>query len=157
MIEFARRMLPYDRWANARVLAALEGWPEAKGRALERFAHILFAQEVWLLRINGQDTSSHTTPWPAYSVQDCRNKFTVLGRAWEAYLAAVTPSESERVFDYKTTQGKPSKARVGDVLVHVFNHGTYHRGQIATALKEAGIDPPVTDYIAYAMEIEKKR
>ena len=155
MIEHAKNMLAYDRWANARVLAVLEAMARPEGRPLERFAHILFAEEIWLLRITGQDTSSHTTPWPSYSVKDCRNKYTVIGTAWSAYLEAANQAELERIFVYKNTLGKEGKAKVGDVLIHVFNHSTYHRGQIATAIKQAGGEVPSTDYIAYAMEKPK--
>ena len=145
-------MLAYDLWAHERVLKSLEALAHPEGRPLERLAHILFAEEIWLLRITGQDSTHHKTPWPAYSLKDCRNKVFALGNAWQAYLAAASPAELDRTFAYKNTQGKEGKARVGDVLIHVFNHSTYHRGQIATAIKQAGGGVPSTDYIAYAME-----
>jgi uncharacterized damage-inducible protein DinB len=56
---------------------------------------------------------------------------------------------------YKDLKGKAHKTPVGDILVHVMNHGTYHRGQIATCLRERGVDPARTDYIVYSREKRK--
>ena len=45
------------------------------------------------------------------------------------------------------SKGQSWTSRVEDVLTHVLLHGAYHRGQIASALREAGLTPPYTDYI----------
>ncbi|WP_414711827.1 DinB family protein [Sphingobacterium sp. UBA1498] len=39
--------------------------------------------------------------------------------------------------------------KVNDILLHVFNHGTYHRAQIASEMRRNGVEPINTDYITF--------
>jgi uncharacterized damage-inducible protein DinB len=55
----------------------------------------------------------------------------------------------DTLVEYTNTKGEKFANTRQDILLHVVNHSTYHRGQIASALKHAGIDPPTTDYIFY--------
>lgn len=48
---------------------------------------------------------------------------------------------------YRTSQGVQYENRIDEILFHLFNHSTYHRGQVVTLLKKEGFTPPVTDYI----------
>lgn len=50
---------------------------------------------------------------------------------------------------YFNSKGQQFSNTVGDILFHVVNHSTYHRGQIITAIKQSGTNVPVTDYIFY--------
>ncbi|UPT65543.1 MAG: hypothetical protein M0D57_13455 [Sphingobacteriales bacterium JAD_PAG50586_3] len=54
------------------------------------------------------------------------------------------------VLEYKNSRGDAWNSTYEDILTHIANHGTYHRGQIASRLKEIGVQPPTTDYIAYS-------
>ena len=49
---------------------------------------------------------------------------------------------------YKNSKGQEFNKNMGDLLLHVFNHQTHHRGQISTLLYQAGIDAGVTDLVA---------
>ena len=62
----------------------------------------------------------------------------------------LTESELRRVASYTNTQGQPHEGVVADVLTHVVNHASYHRGQIAVLVREAGGRPAVTDFIFFA-------
>ena len=50
---------------------------------------------------------------------------------------------------YTNSQGQPFANTAGDILFHVINHSTYHRGQIALLFRQNGMEPLVTDYIFY--------
>lgn len=50
---------------------------------------------------------------------------------------------------YKTSKGDAFQNTVKDILFHIINHSTYHRGQIAANCKEYGIEPLMSDYIFY--------
>ena len=53
-------------------------------------------------------------------------------------------------FDYKLLSGAPDTAPFWQMLVHVVNHGAYHRGQVTTLLRQLGAHPPKpTDMIAF--------
>ena len=55
---------------------------------------------------------------------------------------------SEEIF-YKTMKGDQFSNTVSDVLFHLVNHSTYHRGQIASIFRKADVQPAVTDFIVY--------
>jgi uncharacterized damage-inducible protein DinB len=55
----------------------------------------------------------------------------------------------ESVITYLTSKGQPFSNSVRDILFHVANHTTHHRGQIVSDFRQAGIPPLVTDYIFY--------
>ena len=62
-------------------------------------------------------------------------------------MVRLTPADLVRTIAYVNSKGQRWDSPIEDVLVHVLMHGAYHRGQIASALREAGVTPPYTDYI----------
>jgi uncharacterized damage-inducible protein DinB len=64
----------------------------------------------------------------------------------EAFLAAVTPERLAGPLSYSGFDGKPFTRVLGGALFHVANHGTYHRGQVATLLRQLGRTAASTDY-----------
>ena len=57
----------------------------------------------------------------------------------------------DHVFHYYTTKKELIKLPVYQMLLHVFNHGTYHRGQLVTILRELGVEKiPQTDFIVWS-------
>ena len=64
--------------------------------------------------------------------------------AWAYILQHV---DHDSTIDYRNTKGEQWTSSVDDVLMHVILHGSYHRGQIATVLRNGGEEPAYTDYI----------
>jgi uncharacterized damage-inducible protein DinB len=77
-------------------------------------------------------------------VDAAANEIDALQKIWTAYLPKAPTSSS---ITYKNSKGESWKSTVEDVLTHITIHGAYHRGQIATAVRAAGGEPPYTDYI----------
>lgn len=139
----------YDLWANQRTLTSLQNAatsPE-KGRSL--FTHIIAAQQIWLARINDEDWIQYPV-WPNFSLSECPALLEGLFNGWEGFLNSASPESLERVVHYKNTAGKSYQTVAADILSHVIIHGGYHRGQIASLLRENGGTPAVTDYVAFA-------
>jgi len=59
------------------------------------------------------------------------------------------PKVNEDTIEYKNSSGRVFHNRVQDVIFHVANHSTYHRGQMAAEFKQSGLNPLVTDFIVY--------
>lgn len=137
----------YDAWANEQLFQSLIGPAASNDRVLHLTGHLLASKRIWLARIRGEDTAALNL-WPVYSIDE----FTPMLRETDAKMLSLTSSEQEnfdRVIHYRNQTGKFFDTRLADILIHVVNHGTYHRGQLATAIKNAGGSPPVTDYIAW--------
>jgi uncharacterized damage-inducible protein DinB len=133
------RLFAYDQWANREILAVLLTAP---ARSLELMAHILAGQHVWFDRLKQQ---TQTFPvWPTFTLEQCAQQANELSQLWNDYLST---AEYDRIITYKNTFGEPWTNRVEDILTHVIAHSVYHRGQIATNMREAGLTPAYTDYI----------
>ena len=66
-----------------------------------------------------------------------------------AFADALTPERLDAEITYRTTAGVEQRHVLWWAVSHFFNHQTHHRGQVTTLLKQAGVDPGVTDLIAF--------
>ncbi len=152
LIDHIKRLLVYDQWAMDLLMKDVEALPSPDPTALGRLSHILFAEDVWLARLLGEDSSRFTTPWPERTLAESREKLTEMGKKWGVYLENLKDTDFGIIVSYKNTKGQPNQAAVGAILTQVFNHATYHRCQIATAIKKAGGEPHSTDFYGYILE-----
>ena len=140
----------FDAWANRRVLESLQQ-PQAPPKALELFAHILAAQEIWLARLAGMD-SSPIQVWPALTLTDCEEGQRRLERALDEFLRGLSEEALEQPLDYRNQEGKAFRNTPRQILTHLAFHGQHHRGQVAACLREAGATPAATDLIVHYRE-----
>lgn len=150
LLASLRRQLHYDAWAHREVLTALAGAASPPEKALRWFAHILAAERLWLARIRGEP--SKVAVWPEPDLDRSRGEVEELEGLWKSYLETLTPEGLGAEIVYVNSKGEPWRSRVEDVLQHVVIHSAYHRGQIAAALREAGISPAYTDFIHAARQ-----
>ena len=149
------RLHDYERWATPRTLDALDTIPEPARsspqavRAAQVMAHVQLARRVWLARLN--DRVERPADWfPAWPLPELRAAAAEIDRAWGDYLRVLTPTALAQTFEYASSDGQRFSNTVHDVLTHVFNHSTYHRGQVARLVHECGGQRPSTDFIFFA-------
>ena len=142
---YFRRLYAHDVWANHEVLKALRACGSPPEKSLRWMAHILAAEKLWLERIHGQ--FQMLPVWPESSLEQCEQQAAEMADRWTQYMAALTEPGLSAEFTYKTGTGETWTSRVDDALIHVAMHATYHRGQIAAALRGAGFTPASTDFI----------
>ena len=140
-----RRRFRFDDWANQAVLRALLEHPPQPPITIRWMAHILAARWLWLERLTGH-AQSHPV-WPEWSLEACSSHCLTLGTAWSDYLDSLDAASLLLDVSYRNSKGQSFRSRVDDILDHVLLHGSYHRGQISSALRHAGIEPPYTDFI----------
>lgn len=145
LIDYLRRLLVYDMWANREVLAAVRASHASHERPLELMAHILSAERLWLERLQQQPQSLPV--WPSVDLEECERQAMDLGRLWGEYLDKTTPSHLAQTISYKNSKGQSWKSIAQDVLTHVVMHSAYHRGQIARHMRANGDTPASTDFI----------
>jgi uncharacterized damage-inducible protein DinB len=146
-------MFDHMAWADARVIAMLNASPHvAEGTSVLRLlAHVVAAERVWLLRIHGQGDAAPPI-WPEWTLAQIAATATDNATALNALVAHLTDDRTSRVIEYRNSQGVAFRSALGDILLQVALHGSYHRGQIAAALRANGVTPINTDYITYARE-----
>jgi uncharacterized damage-inducible protein DinB len=150
----------YNAWANRRVLdacAALDS--EQITRDLrssfpsvhDTLDHILGAERIWLSRWRGHSPTS----MPAgASIQfgEIRAGLAAADREILDYVAGLKVADLERVLEYSNLSGKPMAEPLWQTLHQVANHGSYHRGQLTTMLRQLGAKPAGTDLIMFYRE-----
>ena len=144
LADSMRRQFVYDEWANREVLAAMrkDGTDE---RSLQLIAHILSAERLWLERLRQQPQSSPV--WPKIDLDQCEAQAAEMGKLWQEYIELVTTGDLSQSVSYKNSKGEPWTNTMGDILTHVVMHSAYHRGQIASHMRESGRIPAYTDFI----------
>ena len=143
-------LLDYHYWARDRVLAAVEGLtPEQFTRDLgssfksvrDTLAHTFSAEWAWYSRWQG---TSPTAMLPATDFPDVatlRAKWIEHESKVRAYIAALDDEGIDRVVEYKLLNGQPGASPLWQMLQHMVNHASYHRGQVTTMLRQLGATP----------------
>jgi uncharacterized damage-inducible protein DinB len=152
-------MLDYHYWARDRLLDALEPLTLEQldrdtGSSFksirETLVHIYAAEWAWYSRWQG---NSPTALLPSDQFPDLAS----VRRAWSehegkmrAFLEGLDEDGIARAFDYKLLSGHTGSSPFWQMLQHVVNHASYHRGQVTTMLRQIGAQPAKPlDMIAY--------
>ncbi len=153
--------MTYNRWANAQVLgAAARLAPEEFTRDLrssfpsvrDTLAHILSAEWVWLERWGGNSPTAMPDLGPLENVAAFLVRWREVEAGQRAFLERVGPADLARVVGYTNFRGEAWRYPLGQMLRHLVNHSTYHRGQVATLLRQLGAAPNPTDLLVFVDE-----
>jgi uncharacterized damage-inducible protein DinB len=147
VLESLHRLFAHMRWADERALEALRGADPVPQRALETFAHVLGAEHVWLARL--QQRPASVAVWPVLDLDACERLARENAAEFDDLLDGLAPEDLQRTVSYQNSAGQSFDTRREDILLHVAMHGSYHRGQVATLLRQEGAVPEPTDYIAF--------
>lgn len=146
MKEYFSKLYQYNAWANSRVLGALQQQKVDHERILTLMSHILSAQFIWLHRIQGLPVDQFPL-WKKYELPELVRMGEEVGANWLKFIDANTTFN--RQLTYRNYTGDPYVNNVEHIMMHLVNHCTYHRGQIALLLRQQGYEPVNTDFITY--------
>lgn len=150
-----RMLMRYNAWANARLYAALAEVPESiieasrPGRTagmMGTLAHIHVVDLIWQANLEGRQHGfktrnlDHPPPLP-----ELRTAQTSLDHWYIRYTDTEHESRLDEVVDFHFVDGSAGSLSRADMLLHVVNHKTYHRGYVADMLYESGLRPPTMD------------
>ncbi|MBA3648219.1 MAG: DinB family protein [Chitinophagales bacterium] len=162
MKKFIKEYVAYNFWANKRLCDIIDAlndeqlnkemvssFPTIKKMLL----HIWDAQDIWMERFDGLSPAT----WPSSDFNGSK-KDLIAGVLKSSELLNqkvlnYSKKDLKQEVAYTTMKGNSGKSPVYEMLAHVVNHGSYHRGQLISMLRAAGItDLPATDLIAYLRE-----
>jgi uncharacterized damage-inducible protein DinB len=146
MKEYFLKLYQYNAWANRKVIAALEKQNVTDEKTLGIFGHLVSAQFIWLNRIKDLPKSSFQL-WGKYSLAELRSMIEESAGLWNDFIQE--QDSFDRLLKYTNFVGDYYENNVRDIMIHLVNHGTYHRGQIALLLRQNGYEPVNTDLITY--------
>lgn len=146
MKQFFLQWYKYNAWANRRVIGCLEQQAVTDEKILTVFGHLLAANFIWLNRIQNLPKSEYKL-WGNYDLNTLRQMVEEADQRWMNFLEQT--ENFDRVLKYNNYVGDYFENNVQQIMIHLVNHGTYHRGQVAMLLRQKGFEPVNTDFITY--------
>jgi uncharacterized damage-inducible protein DinB len=152
-LEEVRRLVDYHYWARDRVLdAAALLTPDQYARDLgssfrsvhETLVHTYSAEWAWCSRWNGESPTAHIAPQSIPDVATLRLKWRELESNVRAVLDRLGDDGLDRVIEYTMLNGDARASIFWQMVQHVVNHASYHRGQVTTMLRQLGATPPTS-------------
>lgn len=153
-----RTLFAYNYWANRRLLAKADDCsPEqltdkfdyAWDSILRTMAHVLGAEWAWRQRIGGISPAKLLDKDQFTTLAVLRSRWDEEEAAMRAYLDALSDADLEQVIEYKDTRGVEMSRTLWEILVHVVNHGTQHRAEVALYLTNLGHSPGDMDFTLF--------
>jgi uncharacterized damage-inducible protein DinB len=138
-----QQSLTYNRLADQKLIEIFETETTYGEKEVALFSHILNAQHIWTHRILQQ-----VPQFDRLQVHPAENFSGISDDNARALDYILNTMPLDQTIHYAIADGSKYMNTVEQILFHVVNHSTYHRGQIASQLKLNGITPPVTDFVA---------
>lgn len=159
--EEIRLLYDYNAWANQRGLdsaAALtvEEFTKPLGSSFssvrDTLAHIWGSEWLWLERFQGRSPSSLPDAGQFNELSSMRTRWQEDEVRLHKFVIALTQDDLDRAHEYRTLNFGQYKNPLWQSMQHMVNHSTYHRGQIATMLRQLNAKPLSSDLIHFYRE-----
>ena len=150
--------LQYHRWATHRVLTEVQRLDSERlvrnlhgsfASVYDTVVHLYQADMIWLERLqerpNGK-REDYSSPGCMYDLSDAW--LAVIDRTI-AFAAALSESDWERSIAYKSMAGVSYESPLWQMVMHLVNHGTHHRGQVTSMMRTLGEKPASLDLIGF--------
>ena len=169
MIDLIRGLYDYHRWANRGLLdVATTLGEETAGRAVGTqfsfptlrgmFAHVYGADYLWLQRCRGETGFTPPTENDFATLAALRQRWDPFEKDQQAFVAGLQPADLDRPVKFSSRfLGGDFECALGPLLLHVADHATHHRSEIATMLTRLSGSPPPTDLVVYELDRLGKR
>jgi uncharacterized damage-inducible protein DinB len=132
------------KWADDLMLAAVAEHATGDIAILQ---HIYLGEEVWLRRVQGDREVQIPQLEAPSDIAGLADSWPALHRRW-ADWAGMTDNWAVRI-PHRNLKGNEFNMPAWQIVLHLVNHGSFHRGQIAARLRAAGVTPPATDLIVF--------
>jgi uncharacterized damage-inducible protein DinB len=152
-------LFAFGRWANDKICEAVSQLDDVElskeiggsfGSVRGTLLHLYGAEWVWLERFHGRSPRAMPDEGrPATTLADVRTKWDPIQEQLRVFVQELTPAKLAGSLSYTSFAGEPFTRVLSDALVHLVNHGTYHRGQVVTLVRQLGKPAPSTDFLRY--------
>jgi uncharacterized damage-inducible protein DinB len=148
-------LLDFHRWATTKTLDSVAKLSDEQlhrdlgssfNSVFETLVHSFGADRAWLGRLEGQSpTRPNPSDYP--TLKSLREAWEVVFDGWKTTVAKL--ENPKLLIEYKAYNGDPFSSSLEEIVRHVVNHGTYHRGQVVTMQRILGAEAVSTDLIGF--------
>ena len=146
--------------AKQRMFETILALPEEKQKAglSSRFKslyttvlHMLDAENIWWQRMKLQERITRPSENFTGDMKEAGNALLNQNRQWDEWIKNANDHQLQHVFHYQNTKKEQFKQPIYQMLLHMLNHGTYHRGQLVNMMRQLGVEKiPGTDFITWS-------
>lgn len=164
-LEQIQALYEYNEWANNHVLEAASGLSEEElgremgasfGSVQGNLAHTVGAQIIWLARWAPPSAPIGMPQLPAGRVMEAiRDAYASSHEDLRAFLVSLGPEDIDTAVSYVNSRGQRFERPLGQLMLHLANHGTHHRAETAMLLTALGRPPEQLDYLLFE-EMERR-
>ena len=156
MKELLKLYASYNGWASQQLFNVILALPEEKqleevpssfGTLFKTVVHMWDAESAWWQRMKMQERV--IVPGESFkgTIQELISNVLQQSKQWEEWVSNASEMMLEHVFQYQNIKGEQIKMPIYQMVHHVFNHGTYHRGHLVNMLRQLGVEKiPQTDF-----------
>jgi uncharacterized damage-inducible protein DinB len=157
-LKTIQSLYDYNRWANHQTLDAVSKLTEEQftvdlensfRSVRDTLVHILSAEWIWLERWHGISPKGMLNPGELSSVDAVRARWEKVENDRADFIRSLTPERLGTVISYVNIRGQTFAYALWQMMAHVVNHSTYHRGQITTLIRQVGGKPVSTDLLIF--------
>lgn len=160
MKELLKQMSTFNIWAHQLLLQTISSLneeqqqqevPSSFSSLYRTVLHIWDAESIWWQRLKLQERILVPSREFKGSFQELSSALISQSRQWEEWVHNASELQLEHVFQYTSLDKVQFKQPTWQMILHVFNHGTYHRGQLVNMLRQLGQTRiPDTDFIIWS-------
>jgi uncharacterized damage-inducible protein DinB len=158
MKELLQQYAAYNVWANNILLERIKKLSEEQinkeiassfPSLYKTTVHLWFAEDIWWQRMQLVENIVVAANSFTGNFNELCTHLLKQSQQWAAWVNAASNNQLNQVFAYMRNK-EQNKMKVHDMLLHLFNHATFHRGQLVTLLRQLGEDKiPATDFVAW--------
>lgn len=158
LLDYIKHLYDYHYWANARVLRLVERLdadqePGSGRLAYERIhatlVHMVGAEAIWRSRWQGVSPTRRLGPDDLPTLPAVQRRWQDEERQVRTFLGALQDEDLAAPLSYTTLSGQSETVPLAATLLHVSNHGTQHRSEVALLLSDVGYSPGDLDFHLY--------
>jgi uncharacterized damage-inducible protein DinB len=160
MKELLQQYTAYTLWANEKMYGAIGKLSEEQAHQPVNSSfksiyltllHLWDAESIWWQRMKLLEQVVPPSNTFAGSSAELHQKMMQQSGQWKEWVDNATEAALQHEFIYQNTKKEQFKQPVWQMLLHIANHGTYHRGQLVTLLRQLGVEQiPQTDFIVFS-------
>ena len=160
MKQLLQQYAAYNIWANKIITERIAQLPpdtihkemnSSFGSIYKTVVHLMDVESIWWQRLKLQEH----VEWPGKSFdgnfEELSQQLLLLSKQWNDWIQSTNEVNLAHVFAYQNSKKEHFKQPVYEMLLHLFNHQTFHRGQLVTMMRQNGIEKiPATDFIVFS-------